>query len=68
MGGGFGGKSAAYQEDVVICYAARHFKRSIKWEESRREHMLTMTHGRGQNQWAEVAVRKDGKILGTRSR
>lgn len=64
VGGGFGGKSAAYQEDVVICYAARHFKRSIKWEESRREHMLTMTHGRGQNQWAEVAVRKDGKILG----
>jgi aerobic carbon-monoxide dehydrogenase large subunit len=64
VGGGFGGKSAPYQEDVVVCYAARHFRRPIKWEESRREHMLTMTHGRGQNQWAEVAVRKDGKILG----
>ncbi|MGA2200285.1 MAG: xanthine dehydrogenase family protein molybdopterin-binding subunit, partial [Nitrososphaerales archaeon] len=64
VGGAFGGKSAAYQEDVVICYAARHFKRPVKWEESRREHMLTMTHGRGQNQWAEIAVRKDGRILG----
>jgi carbon-monoxide dehydrogenase large subunit len=64
VGGGFGGKSAAYQEDVVICYAAKLLNRPIKWEESRREHMLTMTHGRGQNQWAEVAVRKDGKILG----
>jgi len=64
VGGGFGGKSAAYQEDVVVCYATRFFKRPIKWEESRREHMLTMTHGRGQTQWAEVAVRKDGKILG----
>ena len=68
VGGGFGGKAAAYQEDVVVCFAARHFKRPIKWEESRREHMLTMTHGRGQNQWAEVAVRKDGKILGYRIR
>ena len=48
----------------MVCFAARHFGRPIKWEESRREHMLTMTHGRGQNQWAEVAVRKDGKILG----
>ncbi|MDA4112769.1 MAG: xanthine dehydrogenase family protein molybdopterin-binding subunit [Thaumarchaeota archaeon] len=64
VGGGFGGKAAAYPEDVVVCFAAAHFRRPIKWEESRREHMLTMTHGRGQNQWAEIAVRNDGKILG----
>jgi carbon-monoxide dehydrogenase large subunit len=64
VGGGFGGKAAPYQEDVIVCFGARHFKRPVKWEESRREHLLTMTHGRGQYQWAEVAVRKDGKILG----
>ncbi|MGA2665390.1 MAG: xanthine dehydrogenase family protein molybdopterin-binding subunit [Nitrososphaerales archaeon] len=64
VGGGFGGKSAPYQEDVVVCFAARLLRRPVKWEETRREHMLTMTHGRGQHQWAEVAVRKDGKILG----
>ena len=66
VGGGFGGKSAAYQEDVVVCFAARRFRRPVKWEENRREHMLTMTHGRGQHQWAEMAVRSDGKILGYR--
>jgi aerobic carbon-monoxide dehydrogenase large subunit len=66
VGGGFGGKAAPYQEDVIVCYGARLFKRPVKWEESRREHLLTMTHGRGQNQWAEMAVRKDGKILGYR--
>jgi carbon-monoxide dehydrogenase large subunit len=26
--------------------------------------MMTMNHGRGQNQWAELAVRRDGKIMG----
>jgi aerobic carbon-monoxide dehydrogenase large subunit len=64
VGGGFGGKAAAYPEDLVVCYAAKHYKRPVKWAETRREHMLTMTHGRGQTQWAELAVRKDGKILG----
>ena len=68
VGGGFGGKAAVYQEDVVVCFAARHFRRPVKWEESRREHLLSMTHGRGQHQWAEAAVRSDGKILGYKIR
>ena len=64
-GGGFGGKAAPYPEDVVVAYAAKKLLRPIKWEESRREHMMTMTHGRGQNQWAELAVqqrRQDPRI------
>jgi aerobic carbon-monoxide dehydrogenase large subunit len=64
VGGGFGGKSSPYSEDIVVAYAAKHLLRPIKWEETRREHMMTMTHGRGQNQWSEMAVRRDGKILG----
>lgn len=63
-GGGFGGKAAPYPEDVVIGYAAKQLRRPIKWEETRREHLMTMTHGRGQRQWAELAVQKNGKILG----
>ena len=63
-GGGFGGKAAPYPEDVVVAYAAKLLRRPIKWEETRREHLMTMTHGRGQNQWAEIAVQKNGKILG----
>jgi carbon-monoxide dehydrogenase large subunit len=68
VGGGFGGKAAPYPEDIVVCYAAMHLHRPIKWEETRREHMMTMTHGRGQSQAAEIAVRKDGKILGYKIR
>lgn len=64
VGGGFGGKGAVYPEDVAIPFAARKFKRPVKWEEDRREHMLTMSHGRGQKQFAELAVMRDGRILG----
>ena len=67
-GGGFGGKAAPYPEDVVVAYAAKHLHRPIKWEESRREHLMTMTHGRGQQQYAELAVQKNGKILGYKIR
>lgn len=67
-GGGFGGKAAPYPEDVVIPYAARLLRRPIKWAETRREHLMTMTHGRGQQQHAEVAVQKNGKILGYKIR
>jgi len=42
------------------------FRRPVKWEEDRREHMLMMSHGRGQNQYAELAVMRDGHILGLR--
>ncbi len=67
-GGAFGGKGTAYPEDVVVCYAAKHFRRPVKWVEGRREHMLAFTHGRGQRQWAELAVRRDGKILGLKTK
>jgi carbon-monoxide dehydrogenase large subunit len=63
-GGAFGGKAAVYPEDLLVCYAAKQFRRPVKWVEGRREHMHAFTHGRGQRQWAELAVRRDGKILG----
>jgi len=64
VGGAFGGKGAIYPEDIVIALAAKVFERPVLWEETRTEHMLTMTHGRGQNQWAELAFSREGKILG----
>lgn len=68
VGGGFGGKGSVYPEDVAVPFAARKFKRPVKWEEDRREHMLTMSHGRGQKQFAELAVMRDGRILGLKVR
>src|SRR5579875_478863 len=66
MGGAFGSKISVYPEDVVVSYAAMRFNRPVKWVETRRENIVTTTHGRGQVQYVEAAVRRDGRILGLR--
>jgi carbon-monoxide dehydrogenase large subunit len=63
VGGAFGAKIAPYPEDVAVAYASMKLKRPIKWIESRRENLLATTHGRGQKQYAEIAVKRDGRIL-----
>ncbi|HUK75509.1 MAG TPA: molybdopterin cofactor-binding domain-containing protein, partial [Nitrososphaerales archaeon] len=63
MGGGFGQKGF-YSEHAVVCFASMKLGRPIKWVESRRENLLAASHGRGQRQYVEAAVRKDGRILG----
>lgn len=68
VGGAFGGKAGVYPEDPVIAHAARLLRRPVKWVESRRENLLTMTQGRGQVQYAELALSRDGKILGYKVR
>jgi carbon-monoxide dehydrogenase large subunit len=64
VGGAFGGKTGIYPEDPVISHAARTLNRPVKWVESRRENLLSMKHGRGQVQFAELAMSRDGRILG----
>jgi carbon-monoxide dehydrogenase large subunit len=67
-GGGFGGKSGIYPEDPVVCHAAMLLNRPVKWVETRRENLLTMKHGRGQVQYVELAMSRQGKILGLKVR
>ncbi|MGI8976062.1 MAG: xanthine dehydrogenase family protein molybdopterin-binding subunit [Thermomicrobiales bacterium] len=68
VGGGFGQKIGAYPEDYVVCAAAWHLGRPVKWIETRSENMLSSSHGR--NQWAdmEAAADESGKILALRAR
>ncbi len=68
VGGAFGGKAGIYTEDPVVCYAAMVTKRPVKWTESRRENLVTMKQGRGQVQFAELALSREGKILGLKVR
>ncbi|HXW36392.1 MAG TPA: xanthine dehydrogenase family protein molybdopterin-binding subunit [Nitrososphaerales archaeon] len=63
MGGGFGQKGF-FGEHAVVSLASMKLGRPVKWVESRRENLMSATHGRGQKQYVSVAVRKDGKILG----
>ena len=68
VGGGFGAKLGLHPEDVVVSYASIKLGRPVKWFETRTENLLGTGHGRGQKQHVEVAVRRDGRILGLKTR
>ena len=65
IGGGFGPKIMMfYQEEVLIPWVAVKLNRPIKWIEDRQENFFATTHERGQMHDAEIALTKEGKILG----
>ena len=65
VGGGFGPKIMLfYPEEVVLPWAAIKLERPIKWIEDRKEHFFATTHERGQIHDAEMALDKNGRILG----
>ncbi|OGP22006.1 MAG: carbon monoxide dehydrogenase [Deltaproteobacteria bacterium GWA2_57_13] len=68
VGGGFGSKLNVYAEEGLIGHLAIKLKRPVKWIEGRRENMQGTIHGRGQVGEVEVAVKKDGTILGLQYR
>ncbi len=68
VGGGFGSKLNTYPEDVVVAHLAHRLRRPVKWVETRRENLLTTTHGRGQVADVDVAADRDGRLLGLRVR
>jgi len=67
VGGAFGGKAGIGAEHIAVVGAARRIGRPVKWVETRSESMLSM-HGRGQVQYAEVGLTRDGRIVGLRAR
>ena len=66
VGGGFGVKIGAYQEDFIVAALAFKMRRPMKWIETRSENFLATNHGR--DQWAdiEIAANADGRIRGLR--
>ncbi len=65
IGGGFGPKMMMfYAEELVIPWAAVKLKRPIKWIEDRRENFYATTQERGQIHDVEIALSRDGHILG----
>jgi aerobic carbon-monoxide dehydrogenase large subunit len=66
VGGGFGSKIFLYNEETVCTWATKQVKRPVRWTSSRREAFQTDAHGRDHVTDAEVAVAKDGKLLGLR--
>jgi carbon-monoxide dehydrogenase large subunit len=66
VGGGFGAKLNVYPEEALVAYAAMQLGKPVKWAESRRENFQATIHGRDQIEDVEVAVKRDGTILGLR--
>lgn len=63
VGGGFGIRGEIYPEDVLVCAAALHFRRPIKWIEDRREHLIAANHSRQQTHRVRAAIDAAGHIL-----
>jgi CO/xanthine dehydrogenase Mo-binding subunit len=65
IGGGFGPKIMMfYPEEVLIPWAALKLNRPVKWIEDRWENFVATTQERGQIHEAEIALARDGRILG----
>jgi len=68
VGGGFGMKTGAYPEDVVVAFAARELKRSVRWLADRSEEFTAAAHGRDVTSRAEMAFDANGRVLALRVR
>ena len=67
VGGGFGPKIMMfYPEELLVPWAAMQLGRPIKWTEDRQENFYATTQERGQVHDAEMALSRDGRILGVR--
>jgi carbon-monoxide dehydrogenase large subunit len=65
VGGGFGPKIMMFlAEEVLVPWGAIQLNRPVKWIEDRRENFFATTQERGQIHDAEIALTKDGRVLG----
>ncbi len=69
IGGGFGPKIMMfYPEEVLVPWLAIQLGRPVKWTEDRAENFVATTQEREQIHDAEIAVTRDGRILGVHDR
>jgi aerobic carbon-monoxide dehydrogenase large subunit len=67
VGGGFGPKIMMfYPEELALPWISMRLNRPVKWIEDRLEHFVATTHERGQIHDAEIAICRDGRILGVK--
>ncbi len=67
VGGGFGPKIMMfYPEELLVPWASMQLRRPVKWTEDRQENFYATTQERGQLHDAEMALTREGRILGVR--
>ncbi|HWB46006.1 MAG TPA: xanthine dehydrogenase family protein molybdopterin-binding subunit [Hyphomicrobiaceae bacterium] len=67
VGGGFGGKSNLYPEEVLVSALARELGRPVKWTGDRMEDLLSTGQAFDEVIDAELGLTADGKIVGLKA-
>ena len=67
VGGAFGAKLQVYAEYHVVAAVAARLRRPVRWQETRSESMVSLTHGRAQVQTVELGATRDGTLVGLRA-
>jgi aerobic carbon-monoxide dehydrogenase large subunit len=68
VGGGFGIKSAVFQDEVSTVILSMKLGRPVKWYEDRKEHLMMAGHERQQTHHVECAFSKDGTLLAVKDK
>lgn len=68
VGGAFGAKASVSPEDLVIAFAARHLKATIKWTSPRSEEFTSAAHGRGAKLEGELWLDDAGRFTHLQAR
>lgn len=64
VGGGFGQKAHFFAEEFIVPWLSRRLRKPVKWTEDRREHLIGTVHAKDNTSYVEIALAKDGAILG----
>jgi carbon-monoxide dehydrogenase large subunit len=67
VGGGFGGKTSLYPEEILVCALARRTGRAVKWTADRLEDMLSTSQAFDERIDTELAFDEEGHILALRA-
>ena len=68
IGGSFGIKTSIYPYLTLVALLSMKTNVPVKWIEDRREHLLASSIQTDRVTYREVAARKDGRVLGVRTR
>jgi carbon-monoxide dehydrogenase large subunit len=67
VGGAFGAKLQIYAEYHAVAAIAARLGRPVRWQETRSESMVSLTHGRAQVQTVELGALRDGTLVGLKA-
>ena len=68
QGGAFGVKAPFYREAILVCHLSRKLDATVRWQETRQEHLMAVSQERDQIHDLEIAATTEGKILALRDR